>query len=48
MLRIIKDKKPKYFVAENVAGILNLGKGAIFKKLLKILKVLVTKLIISF
>lgn len=25
MLRIIKEKKPKYFIAENVAGILSLG-----------------------
>ena len=25
MLRIIKDKKPKYFIAENVAGILSIG-----------------------
>lgn len=29
MLRIIKDKKPKYFVAENVKGILSLGKGKV-------------------
>jgi len=35
MLRIIKDKKPKYFVAENVAGILNLGKGAVIQKIIK-------------
>ena len=35
MLRIIRDKKPKYFVAENVAGILNLGKGAVIQKIIK-------------
>ena len=28
MLRVIRAKKPKYFVAENVSGILTLGKGA--------------------
>ncbi|MBP1906310.1 DNA (cytosine-5)-methyltransferase 1 [Paenibacillus turicensis] len=27
--RVIRDKKPKYFVAENVKGILSLGKGAV-------------------
>ena len=31
MLRIIKDKKPKYFVAENVKGILSLEKGEVIK-----------------
>lgn len=34
MLRIIKDKKPKYFVAENVKGILSLSKGSVFKMIL--------------
>ena len=29
MLRIIKDKKPKYFVAENVKGILSIEKGKV-------------------
>lgn len=29
MYRIIKDKKPSYFVAENVKGILSLGKGKV-------------------
>jgi len=29
MLRIVKAKKPKFFLAENVKGILSLGKGAI-------------------
>jgi DNA (cytosine-5)-methyltransferase 1 len=31
MLRVIKDKNPKYFVAENVKGILSLHKGKVFK-----------------
>ena len=31
MLRIIKDKQPKYFVAENVKGILSLGKGLVIQ-----------------
>ncbi|MDP8051875.1 DNA cytosine methyltransferase [Pasteurella atlantica] len=31
MLRIIKDKYPKFFVAENVKGILNLEKGKVIK-----------------
>ena len=30
-LRILTDKKPTYFVAENVKGILSLDKGAVFK-----------------
>jgi DNA (cytosine-5)-methyltransferase 1 len=34
MLRIIKDKKPKWFIAENVKGILSLGGGEIFKGIL--------------
>ena len=35
MLRIIKDKKPKYFVAENVKGILSLEKGEVIKLIIK-------------
>jgi len=35
MLRVIRVKKPKYFVAENVAGILTLGKGAVMQKIIK-------------
>lgn len=35
MLRVIKDKKPKFFVAENVKGMLSLGKGTVFKMILK-------------
>ncbi|USK86153.1 DNA cytosine methyltransferase [Peribacillus asahii] len=31
MLRVIKDKQPKFFVAENVKGILSLGKGSVIK-----------------
>ena len=31
MLRVIRDKKPKYFVAENVKGILSLEKGKVFE-----------------
>lgn len=30
-LRVLKGKKPKWFVAENVSGILSLEKGAVFK-----------------
>lgn len=30
MLRIIKDKKPKYFLAENVKGLLSMEKGKVF------------------
>lgn len=35
MLRIIKDKKPKVFVAENVKGILNLEKGKVIELIKK-------------
>lgn len=31
MLRIIRDKKPKFFVAENVKGILSIDKGKVFE-----------------
>lgn len=31
MLRIIKDKQPKFFVAENVKGLLNIQKGEVIK-----------------
>ena len=31
MLRIIKDKNPKFFVAENVKGILSIEKGKVFE-----------------
>lgn len=33
-LRVLKDKKPKFFVAENVKGILSLGKGQVFKMII--------------
>ncbi len=35
MKRIIKDKRPKLFLAENVKGILSLNKGDVFKMILK-------------
>lgn len=35
MLRVILEKKPKYFVAENVKGILSLGKGKVKDLILK-------------
>lgn len=35
MLRIIEDKQPKIFVAENVKGILSLGKGKVFELIKK-------------
>lgn len=31
LLRVIKDKNPKFFLAENVKGILSLNKGESFK-----------------
>lgn len=31
MLRVIRDKKPKFFVAENVKGLLSMEKGRVFK-----------------
>ena len=31
LLRVIKDKNPKFFLAENVKGIMSLGKGEVFK-----------------
>ena len=34
MLRIIKDKQPKYFVAENVKGILSLQKGKVIEMII--------------
>lgn len=33
MVRVIRDKKPKFFVAENVKGIVSLGKGAVVEKI---------------
>lgn len=34
MLRIIRDKKPKWFIAENVSGILSLGGGEVFRMII--------------
>jgi DNA (cytosine-5)-methyltransferase 1 len=34
LLRIIKDKKPKFFVAENVKGLLSMQKGKVFEMIL--------------
>lgn len=34
MVRIVKDKKPKIFIAENVKGFMTLHKGMIFKEVL--------------
>jgi len=33
-VRVLKEKKPLFFVAENVKGILSLGKGEVFKQIL--------------
>lgn len=35
MLRVIRDKKPKFFIAENVKGILSLHKGKVIKMIIK-------------
>ncbi|QGM31932.1 DNA (cytosine-5-)-methyltransferase [Bacillus sp. N3536] len=35
MLRIIKEKQPKFFLAENVKGILSLGKGSVIKMIVE-------------
>lgn len=35
MARILKEKKPKFFIAENVKGLVVLKKGGIFKQVLK-------------
>lgn len=34
MLRVIKDKQPNFFIAENVKGILSIGKGEVIKIIL--------------
>jgi DNA (cytosine-5)-methyltransferase 1 len=34
-VRILKDKQPPFFIAENVKGILSLGKGSVFQMILK-------------
>lgn len=35
LIRVIAEKKPKFFLAENVKGLTNLGKGEVFKMILK-------------
>jgi DNA (cytosine-5)-methyltransferase 1 len=35
MLRVIKDKRPKYFVAENVKGLLSMQKGEVIKMIVE-------------
>lgn len=35
MLRVIKDKKPKFFVAENVKGLLSMERGRVIKMIKK-------------
>lgn len=34
MIRVIRDKQPRYFMAENVKGILSIGKGQVFRNIL--------------
>ena len=34
LIRVIKGKKPKFFLAENVKGLTNLAKGTVFKMIL--------------
>lgn len=34
MVRVVSDKKPCFFVAENVKGLVSLGKGIVLKKIL--------------
>lgn len=33
-VRIVKDKQPEYFLAENVRGILSMGKGEVIKRII--------------
>lgn len=35
IVRLLKETKPKYFLAENVPGILSLGKGDVVKQIMK-------------
>lgn len=35
MVRVVNDKKPKIFIAENVKGLMTLHKGTIFKRVVK-------------
>jgi len=34
MIRVIRDKRPPYFLAENVKGIMSIGKGQVFQNIL--------------
>lgn len=34
LIRVIRDKRPKFFLAENVKGILSIGKGQVFQMIL--------------
>lgn len=34
MIRIIRDKHPRFFVAENVKGIMSIGKGEVFRRII--------------
>lgn len=34
MIRVIRDKQPKFFLAENVKGIMSIGKGQVFQNIL--------------
>lgn len=35
MVRVVIEKQPKYFIAENVKGIVSLGKGKVLEKVIK-------------
>lgn len=35
MVRVIRDKQPKFFIAENVKGIVSLGKGEVLKRIIQ-------------
>jgi len=35
MLRVLRDKKPKFFLAENVKGLLSMNKGQVIKMIIK-------------
>lgn len=35
IVRLLNENKPKYFLAENVPGILSLGKGEVVKQIMK-------------
>lgn len=35
MVRVIRDKQPRFFIAENVKGIVSLGKGEVLKRIIE-------------